>query len=265
MCLRRSRQLEKEGLLERGSVSHKVRLLETLCVFGVRSEYMENFRGYLEAEGVPSSDTETFTIDVRQNFPDRSSDLKCLSVKSSAADFRKSGISVVFERDPGVRVSADWYAKFQSIESDRQRASEARKETHALSSEHLEFVDWESVYLELQRQKSERSWTNFSIRPDSVRRLFSDPSWYSLSVPGPFMEFRYPNVRVWNELATYLAKAYADALYNSRKGVFYRDRMSVVPLSEHGGNDVASYEVRVNPSETAFMEEVRSLAAAASA
>lgn len=244
-------------------MSHKVRLLETLCVFGVRSEYMDNFKGYLEAEGVPSSDSETLKIDVKQNFPRRSADLKCLSVQSSAADFRKSGIRVEFAIDPRAKVTADWYAKFQSIESERQRAAESRKETHALSPEHLEFVDWDAVYFELQRQKAERAWTNFSIPPESVRPIFSEPSWYSLSIPGPFMEFRYANVRIWNEMVVFLAKAYADALYNLRKGLFYRDRMSVVPLSEHGGNAVASYEVRVDPSEEAFLASVRSMAAAA--
>lgn len=51
-CLKRSRKLDT-------NVTHPehIELLETLTIFGVKAQYMEDFKTYLEQEGAPTNET----------------------------------------------------------------------------------------------------------------------------------------------------------------------------------------------------------------
>lgn len=91
------------------------------------------------------------------------------------------------------------------------------REIHFLSQDNLAFLDWEKIYFELERHKADRSWNIVSISKEKIENLFKNPKWYTLYIPRSALEFRYENVRVWNEVAIALIKNYFDSLYNLKR------------------------------------------------
>lgn len=259
--LRRSKYLKREGMIEKTLWGEEISLLETLCIFGVRSDYMQQFREYLEEEWMPNEEMFEITIPIKNSFGVREiENLKYLRIQDGA-DFKKSWEKVVLDFDADVKVTLDWYVKVPEIDStNNANVNQVDfRETNVLDHEHLAFVDWERVYFELEKHKADRSWNIVFISMEKIRELFTDPGWYLLYVPSIALEFRYDNVRVWNEIVTSLIKNYFDRLYNLKKGLYYRNKMEFSQLSESNPNFLTEYEVKISADETDIIHAVETL------
>ncbi|GAB0174615.1 MAG: DEAD/DEAH box helicase family protein [Candidatus Altimarinota bacterium] len=258
--LRRSKYLKREGIIEKSLGGDEISLLETLCVFGVRSDYMQQFREYLEEEGMPMEDMYEITIPIKNNFKkEEIGKLKYLKIQDGA-DFKKSGEKIELDFEDTIKVTVDWYAKVQAIESTGGSTNSVDfRETHILEEKHLAFIDWEKMYFELERHKADRSWNIVSISKENLEKLFMNPKWYTLYIPGVSLETRYENVKAWNDVSIALIKNYFDALYNQKKGHYYRNKMEFSFLPEDHPNLLTSYEVKVSSEETDIIQAVREL------
>lgn len=258
--LRRSKYLKREWLIEKTLWGDEISLLETLCVFWVRSDYMQQFREYLEEEWMPTEDMVEIKIPIKKNFKTSEiNTLKYLKVQDGA-NFKKSWEKIFLDFEDSIKVTLDWYVKVQAIESVGWATNNIdMREIHSLSIEHLAFLDWEKIYFELERHKADRSWNIVSISKEKIENLFKNPKWYTLFIPHAALEFRYENVRVWNEVATALVKNYFDSLYNLKRWLFYRDNMEFSYLPEDHPNLISSYELKISPMETDIIQAVREL------
>lgn len=258
--LRRSKYLKREGIIDKTLWGDEISLLETLCVFWVRSDYMQQFREYLEEEGMPMEDMYEITIPIKNNFKkEEIGKLKYLKIQDGA-DFKKSGERIELDIEDAIKVTIDWYTKVQAIESSGWSANSVDfREIYSLEERHLAFIDWEKMYFELERHKADRSWNIVSISKENLEKLFLNPRWYTLYIPKVSLEIRYENVRIWNDVAIALIKNYFDALYNQKKWLFYRNKMEFSFLPEDHPNLLTSYEVKVSSEETDIIQAVREL------
>ena len=80
-CLKRSRKLDT-------NVTHPehIELLETLTIFGVKAQYMEDFKTYLEQEGAPTNETvHEYRLPVISRFDEvKDKKLHVIKVKNGA-------------------------------------------------------------------------------------------------------------------------------------------------------------------------------------
>ncbi len=86
-------------------------LLETLNVFGIRSDYMKEFEEYLEAEGVGEKTTETILLPVIKRLERKG--LKLIRLKQDITPFKKAKRPLL-ERPPqdmAGRVTLNWYPR----------------------------------------------------------------------------------------------------------------------------------------------------------
>ena len=258
--LRRSKYLKREGIIEKSLWWDEISLLETLCVFWVRSDYMQQFREYLEEEGMPTDDMHEITIPIKNNFKkEEIGRLKYLKIQDGA-DFKKSGEKIELDIEDTIKVTVDWYAKVQAIESSIwSKNSVDFREIHVLEASHLAFINWEKVYFELERHKADRSWNIVSISKDNIIKIFEDPKWYTLYIPVVSLEIRYENVKIWNDVAIALIKNYFDSLYNKRKQNYEWSRMEIWELSIDHPNFISEYEVKVSSEETDIIQAIREL------
>lgn len=242
--------LKRSSMLELNPKPPKsLRFLETLNVFGVRADYMTQFKEMLEEEGVPPGDVEdVFELPVINNLGSKK--LKVLDVPKDV-DFKRQGKKPHLEQPfPGLApVSLNWYPKIQAQQSKGagRPADEIALETHKLSPMHTAFFNIDEIWFELQNYKAERSWYNLNLSREAVIELLQRDDWYTLYIPEAELEFTdFGRVRRWQEIAVALLKKYVERLYLHRKAEFERPHTQYRELTPNDPNFIKEYRLWID-------------------
>jgi hypothetical protein len=253
-CLKRSSMVENipETLLPQ-KFKKILALVETLNIFGVRADYMQQFKEYLEEEGVPDPENKvSYVLPAVLNIKtEKFNELKTLKLKEGL-DFKRKGPRPVLDLShtcPGLRkIILDCYPKLQVITSDEKSGAPDSAVIHkdTLKPEHLAFVDFDKVYFELERFKNEKSWYNLSIPKHVLKKLMLSPSWYELLIPEEDLEIKdYKNYFRFQEITTVLLKKYCEAFYYYKKQEYELPHLEYQTLNEDDRNIVKEYNVTV--------------------
>ena len=247
--------LKRSGFVDevRGHKPEHINLLETLNVFGVRAQFMQQFKEYLEEEGLPSNDDRIeFILPTFKNLGTQK--LKTLRLPPEM-DFKRTGPKPVLgppDADLQGRIIAlDWYPKIQSrIAPDlASTADVAPRNEGKLTPKHLAFFDWSEVDRQLQEFKNERAWFNLNLTPDACRALLQDPSWYVLYIPPQELEIgRFDRVFRWQEIAVSLLKKYCDVFFKAKKAAWEAPKLRYEILDENDENFVPEYRFLIDQS-----------------
>lgn len=248
--------------------------VETLNVFGVRADYMQQFKDFLEEEGLPATDDlEEIKLRVINRLePGGDFDgVRLLTLKLQAGkDFKRDGPRPVLDGDVPTQImrspiSLDWYPRIQSRSSDGTRAPDGTglaKDERALLADHLAFLDFDALWLELERFKAEKAWHNMAIPREAARGLLARNDWYTLFIPAEEMDFTsFARVRLWHAIALALLKKYAERYYKFRQAEWEKDFLEYRELKPDDGNFFAEYTFQVHEAETDLKTELFALQA----
>ena len=250
MTLKRSSQLEG---VERPKSIH---LLEILNIFGIRADYMRQFKEYLEEEGLPGNEERIeFILPVVKNLNGK----KLTSVRiQEGMDFKLHGPKPTLDSPPDrlLRhpVAINWYPKIQAQQSKGVTKTEdsAVKHEGKLEERHLAFMDIDAIWFELQHFKNERSWYNLNLDRDCIMELLMPPKnqWYRLFIPPEELKFtRFDRVRRWEEIAVALLKKYTDRYYKYKKQEWESAFYEYHELREDDPNFVSEYRLLIDESQ----------------
>jgi hypothetical protein len=234
-----------------------VGVLETLNIFGIRADYMAQFRDFLEEEGLPTDDGRIeFLLPIIKGLGTKK--LKTIhlkktinGVKTEFGDaFRKLGPIPTLQlpdpgRDPGTvylqrnQVVLNWYPKVRAMKSGGAVGGDALaapNRTH-LTPRHVAFLDLDRLFFELERFKAERAWHNLNLTREGIERLLAETSWYWLEIPEQELAFNsFENVRLWEEIALALLKKYTERYYIFRKREWELPHLEYQELAEDDAN-----------------------------
>ena len=263
--LKRSRRLEGQPLPE------NIEALETLNIFGIRADYMRQFKEYLEDEGLPANeDRIEFVLPVIKNLGTKK--LKIVRLKENI-DFKKDGQKPILDAEPPDYlkkhpVVLDWYPKLQAMTSlpaqaggaGRPSTQEAEREKHYFDEQHLAFLDFDAIYFELQQFKNERAWHNLTLPRSSLKTLLEKKDWYILYIPEEEMKFHsFRQVQRWQEIATTLLKKYLDRYYKFKKQEFESKQLEYRELSEDDPNFVSEYRLLIERSRQDIVQKLQEI------
>ena len=201
--------------------------LETLNIFGIKADYMAQFRELLEDEGLSPNDERTeILLPVIRNLGTRK--LKTIRLKKTI-----NGVSTEFgdafkrlgpvptlrkpdpDAEPATRylqqnqVVVNWYPKIQALKSSGAAGGDqdGAPQHGYLSARHIAFLDLDALFFELHRFKAERAWHNFNLSREAIAELLQDQSWYRLLIPEEELAFdSFDRIRLWQEIAAALGK-----------------------------------------------------------
>jgi len=231
-----------------------IREVETLNVFGIQADYMEEFKKFLEEEGLPSGEEkDEFILPTYLTLP--KTKLKILKLPE-ILDFKRDGPKPVLAMPtpnvPGRRVTLDWYPKIQArfAPGIDGPTDAALRSSGILNKEHLAFLNWTEIYFELIDYKNERSWFNLDLSPDALQTLLLDNSWYDLKIPPEHLRIgSFERVRLWQEVATTLLKKYADAFYKAKKAEWEAPKLVYENLDPDSANFFDEYRFSIDQAE----------------
>lgn len=269
--LKRSEALKKLNLaVMQGATDAQRRflpLVETLDVFGVRADYMDQFRAYLETEGITTeTEWETVVVPAMPTLKDLpAKKLKIVRVPENL-DFKRNAPRprlelerAYFERFP---VKVDWYPRIEAMKATGQRTVDltgARQEKK-LEPVHLAFLDRESLHLRLQQFKNERGFHNLRLEREAIDGLLQERHWYVLQIPPEELEpTRFDRVRVWQQIAEALLTGYCERLYKFRKQAWESEHAEVQLLAPNDPNFFDEYTFQIERSQEELIEQIRGL------
>jgi hypothetical protein len=256
--------LKRSSQLEGATRPSRIHLLETLNIFGIRADYMRQFKEYLEEEGLPGNEERIeFVLPIIKNLNGK----KLTSIRiEDGKDFKLQSPKPTLGEPPDrllrYPVALNWYPKIQSQQSkDVTRTDDsAVKHEGRLEQRHIAFMDIDAIWFELQHFKNERSWYNLNLSRDCIVPLLLDSRWYKLFIPPEELVFtRFDQVRRWEELAVALLKRYADRYYKHVKQEWESDFYEYHELQEDDPNFVSEYRLLIDKSREAIVEKLGEL------
>lgn len=235
MSLKRSARTELPEGLEKPK---HLETLETLHIFGVRANYMAQFRDFLKEEGLqPNAGRVEIVIPIEKRLGSRP--LKTIRLKKmiqgvsteSADAFRKLGpISTLEPPTPDDDLVADylrrnrvvlnWYPKVRAMTSAEEdgKGGQGQANLTNLTPAHVAFLDLDRLFLEIEEFKAQRGWHNLNLSREGIRKLLLDSSWYDLLIPESELAFDgFGRALRWKEIALALLKKYTERYYTFRR------------------------------------------------
>jgi len=234
-----------------------IHTLETLHIFGIRADYMAQFRDFLEEEGLPTNEERIeFILPIIRDLGARP--LKTIrlrkeinGVSTEFGDaFRKLGpIPTVRPPDPAEeettaylqknQVVLNWYPKIQAMKSVGVSGGDddGMPNQAYLTPRHVAFLDLERLHFDLERFKAERGWHNLNLTRSGIADLLADTTWYRLLIPDSELVCdAYEKVRVWQEVAQALLRKYVERYYSFRKREWELPHLEYRDISEDDPN-----------------------------
>jgi hypothetical protein len=135
------------------------------------------------------------------------------------------------------------------------------KETHKLTEQHLQFIDWEEVFFAIEQFKNERGWYNLELKVEDLQSLMANNDWYTLKVPQETMRFKNfgKDVATWQEITVSLLKLFVDVTYKKSKGKHESDHQIVEILNENDPNFIDKYTIEVSRKHEDWINRIMQL------
>ena len=257
--LKRSSKLDSS--YHPGPIPRGLRDIETLNIFGVRADYMDAFRKYLEDEGLPANEENYLSIDIPTVNLLGDAKLKVIRLKQGY-DFKKSVVVNPLDMMGDMRIKLDWTPRVEAMYSNGTKIrTEVAEHKDKLRDKHLALLDWNRIFFALQQMKNERSWYNMELTMDMLQTLMADASWYELVIQKADMEFRDfgRDVERWENITISLLRAYIDRAYKRSKGKWEAQFMETVYVNSNDPNFFDEYNVEVRQDQEEWIEKLKEL------
>ncbi|MYI93031.1 restriction endonuclease subunit R, partial [Candidatus Poribacteria bacterium] len=210
MSLKRSTALD-------GDHPPNLPLLETLNIFAVRANFMEDFQEYLEREGIPHEYPIQIELPIKRNLEHLAKRLYVPKVLSY--DKAAKGKCVMLEACEDIIVTHTTQTVriigSSSEDGFQEESAEAAIET-SIDDKYLDLIDWEKIYLQLVEYKQVKGYHNLIFDKDILRDILNtDNPLYELKIMArsEVEPKSLEQLKQLEELALALLRKYIDKFY----------------------------------------------------
>ncbi|WP_135611139.1 DEAD/DEAH box helicase family protein [Methanococcoides sp. AM1] len=237
-------------------------VLEKLNIFGIEANYMDQFKEYLENEGLPSENYVDIPVPIKLNTGYLKEDLLIPYVDKKR--FRKEDFFEVKADENIKQVEVDLMPKIEIIESQENRGIGAQSETKAKVIEHkyLDLLDWSRIYFSLLEFKVAKSWNNMIFSKEVLREIIErNENTYFLKCPDDdITPTKFEDVWHLEEIVVSILKKYLQSVHNRHRNVWTKSNIDAVPITESNGNfEFRNFRVTVNENDVEIIDAINSL------
>jgi len=235
-----------------------IHLLETLNVFGIKADYMNKFRDYLEDEGIQTRQKEVVNCKVREDENLLEENLLTLKVDKSYSFKNEEIIELELDENCMVEVDLRPKAEILSSRSDEYVASEDRL-GKTIDSKYLDMLDWDEIYLSAVDYKREKGYSNLHIKKNVLKNVIYE-NYYSLICEPNVIEMdRFEDIFKLQDIVENVLKKYIRKYYR-RNRIRYEDKkLMYKPLTKEDEDHFISYRFKIDKSKEDLIELIRKL------
>ena len=247
--------LKRSSVLEGVKYPKNMRYIETLTIFGVRAQYMEDFKKFMADEGAPTNDEViNIKLPVVSRFGDlQGKTLRVIKVKNGI-NFKKQSRRLILDvpQDDFMsylnrsKTRIDCRSKIQNIESDGSFGMQIQAviEENVIGAEALQLLNYYRIFDELQVYKNEKSYFNISIERERIKAILATKGWYSLIIPEKHLKIdSYSKLEIVTDFAIMAMKSYMDKFFKFEKQRWETPYLEYQDLAADDNNFVKEYSI----------------------
>jgi hypothetical protein len=232
-------------------------ILETLYIFGLKANYMDNFREVLKDENIQIEKIE-IVIQVPRSIDDHIiKSLYYIDVKN-ASDFYIKNHFRIHLPPPNhndyqfipKNIILDKYPKIKG-DSD-EKPGDFIKEVDILNPINLILLNFDQVYFEILNFKKKYKWHNVIIIKEDLWKIISDSSWYKLKIPSNQLT-KYngeQSIKEWHKIVVELLRLYCQRFFNNIKSQYLEQHMYLTNLTPDHPNFIKEYRFTMEIDDT---------------
>jgi len=248
-CLKRSSKIDVP------QKPHLLPVLETLTIFGIKAQYMEDFKKYLQDEGAPVNDNIfEFRLPTIKRYDElQGKKLQVLRV-APGKNFKKQAKRLILDvPDDGLmryltrsKIVIDCRAKVQTIESagSFNLARTALLEEHIMPSELLDYLDYQRIFEELELYKNEKFYYNISIDVSRFKAILQTEGLYALLIPANHLDVdSMEKMFALTDYSILILQNYLDRFFKYHKEKWESPFLTYQELTPDDTNFVDEYKI----------------------
>ena len=253
-CLKRS---GKTGLNQH--IPRDIDKLETLTIFGIKAQYMEDFRKYLEMEDLdPNPVTHEFMLKILNRFDTLVKGKKLQVIQlPDGVDFRKQSPRIVLDAPDELfmrylvmnKIVVDCCSKVQTIESSETMHLVSTTDEHTIEKRLLKYLDYDMIYDELERYKNEKHYYNIIIDKSKLCDIMGIDGWYGLIIPAKHIEIN--SIERLGEASGYavmVLKLYIDKFFKFNRERWEAPYVKYFDLTSTNNSFEEEYQIKYTES-----------------
>jgi hypothetical protein len=230
--------------------------LETLHVFGVRAKYMDQFRKYLEQEGIDTEERQRirFKTHLRDPFPE-GDDLQ--TIEQSTSESYEEAEHLTLTLDNGTHPVVDLTPQVEALtstenESEALPSAGEDEQPRTIAPALVPLLDWPRLYRAAWRYRTGAGYTNLTFDEHVLRRLIAEEH-YTLRCPASMIECQsYGELGRIESIVLRVLRTYITDFYTRRKKTWEQARLRYTDLTSDDDNLVGIVEARVKRSKEQF-------------
>lgn len=256
--------------------------LETLAVFGVKADYMAQFRDFLLADGLPPRDDPMEMVlpvvtnlgRVTLHVPRLKRRINGVSTDREAAYQQLGPMPALALPDAFRRahpITLNWYPRVKGLQAQGLRDSEADHALHqdGFTPAQVALLNLDRLYADLQELKADRGWHHLALPRAILQPLLEDRSWYRLTIPAHLMRLDgCEHIPLWQEIARALLTRLVEADYRRTKLAWESQHLEYVPITADEANvprlgegGEPGYRIALDRSEAEMIAKIHEIGA----
>jgi hypothetical protein len=236
----KNRSLKRSRAYEPHGAPQYIELLETLNVFGIRANYMAQFREYLKQEGVTEFAEVIIPVRVEKDFLKHN--LQVLRLPANGVFEEREGVALGLDKD--IQVTLDLRPKLEIAKSaDNKQAGETSGENKADENKAealkglISLLNWERIYFDLLQFRRLKGLYNLSFTVETLREILEHGNYHIvLSSDDQLAPRRFTDLRRAEDIALSVLKKYITAFYDRRRKEWEREHLQLVTLTDNDPN-----------------------------
>ena len=252
--------LKRSNQLSAVKIPKNLSTLETLTIFGLKAQYMEDFRSYLQdGEGMPANDNiYEFRLPVIKRIAELSKQKLHVLRISPGKDFKKQSARLILDTpDEGLMkyitrspIVIDCRAKVQTIESAGSFHFEktAIVEPRNMPIRYLDLLDYQRIYEVLQEYKNEKFYFNISIDINNLQNILETDGICKLIIPENHLNVdSMEKLIALTDYSILVLQSYMDKFFVYHKAKWEAPYMAYREIAVDDNNFVDEYKVTYTP------------------
>lgn len=262
-------ELRRSSALE-GAHPPALATLETLNIFSLRADYLNDFKNTLRDDGIPIP--EMLTVPTQLTLlidePDFARAELLLPRLKNGTNFLGQA-AVALEADPHLSVTLDLRLRARRLTGTSETRDDAPGIAIRIPDTLLDLLDWEALRESVRQYALEQNMTNIHFEIGTLRRLFTESCCLIDGDEGlvdPTRMRRMEDLRRAQRIVATLVRDYLNKFYRRKRQTWEHQQIEYQPLrlfEEHGVREANLIEeYRVTVRNTALIEEIHAWIAA---
>lgn len=234
-------------------------MLETLNIFGIEANYLEQFREYLIEEGIEVDTYLDIPLSLRINDEYLKEGLLIPHIDKRL--FKKEELFTL-ALDNRITAEVDLMPKVDIEDSMRRGYSldaESEFPDRSLNPAHIDILNWNRIYFALLETKVQKNWYNFVFSQEILKEIIRKKL-YRLKCPDYFISPKEcKEIILLENITIAILRKYLQKYYDKRKNLWANDHLNLKNLDKSHGNFDFTYHVRVNEREQEIIADIEKL------